>query len=755
MGKEDQDRPHPAPLATWVHQLQRHELEEALREIGIDATGSVDTLRRRLKDFHLRRQAEIDTEMNLEELATSLPTVTDEVVDTVIVSSPNASISTSTIGYVVANSASATSLTWSIALTRPAVPTPVISRPVMPAAFPWAAPTSATGAVPRVQSPGALSRPAVPLELARPASGEAPRSRPDEPSAWTYSEPHRLSPSPSPTATRPTSPSLSREFRPPPPKRPSLVPPPAPTQPRRSCHSVQSCYAHPRDTRWEALDLVRKSRVYFDGETDPMAFLERAVELQEHFGIASDTMLTVLPEMFTDKALEWYRNNRALWYSWDDFVEEFRDFYMPNYEEVLEDQIVNRRQRPGEAGRDFIQAMQTLTRRLGGYSPQAVVRRLYSHLLPEYRQYIRRRDFQTIGELVRLTDEYEQLQKEVSSRPPVPPPNCTSTTTQIPAARFAYAPRSENRTLQPSSRPVQPPTAPPRRLETIHPPPPSSRPIQPPTGATANTGTTVKCWRCGESGHYRSACRKRARLFCSRCGRSGIMSRECPCDRRNEREVCVMSKPSQHPSKPSQQPSKPTPLMEAPLKFPDNRPHVAVTLFGTVYDALLDTGAVSTFIGQEVATVLRQRNVVPVSAPQVRIQMAHGDIVPSAGSYDLEMKIGDVPVTVRAAVFPTLTTAMVLGMDFLHANAIAIDIPRRVMRCHRPTCSSATTDPAVPLAVQSATVLPPLGTLSSPRQCRGVEQPVLPSSGSRRRPRRRQPNRRGPRLHRLNTVDRS
>ena len=195
-----------------------------------------------------------------------------------------------------------------------------------------------------------------------------------------------------------------------------------------------------------------------------------------------------------------------------------------------------------------------------------------------------------------------------------------------------------------------------------------------------------------------------------------------------------MSKPSQHPSKPSQQPSKPTPSMEAPLKFPDNRPHVAVTLFGTVYDALLDTGAVSTFIGQEVATVLRQRNVVPVSAPQVRIQMAHGDIVPSAGTYNLEMKI---------------------GMDFLHTNAVAIDIPRRVMRCHRPTCSSATTDPAVPLAVQSATVLPPLGTLSTPRQGRGVEQPVLPSSGSRRRPRRRQRNRRGPRLHQLNTFDRS
>ena len=88
-----------------------------------------------------------------------------------------------------------------------------------------------------------------------------------------------------------------------------------------------------------------------------MVFLERTEELQEHFAIPPDTILTMLSEMLADKALEWYRNNRALWYSWDDFVEELRDFCLLNYEEVLESQIVNRRQRPGESGRHFIQAM--------------------------------------------------------------------------------------------------------------------------------------------------------------------------------------------------------------------------------------------------------------------------------------------------------------------------------------------------------------------------------------------------------------
>ncbi|KAJ3640343.1 hypothetical protein Zmor_003647 [Zophobas morio] len=63
------------------------------------------------------------------------------------------------------------------------------------------------------------------------------------------------------------------------------------------------------------------------------------------------------------------------------------------------------------------------------------------------------------------------------------------------------------------------------------------------------------------------------------------------------------------------------------------------------------------------------------------------------------MKIGDVPVTVRAAVFPTLTTAMVLGMDFLRANAIAIDIPRGMLVWNRPESQNT---PAV------STALPPV-----------------------------------------------
>lgn len=42
---------------------------------------------------------------------------------------------------------------------------------------------------------------------------------------------------------------------------------------------------------------------------------------------------------------------------------------------------------------------------------------------------------------------------------------------------------------------------------------------------------TELCWRCGQTGHRRLQCTGKRILFCSRCGRRGIQSRDCPCNR--------------------------------------------------------------------------------------------------------------------------------------------------------------------------------------------------------------------------------
>src|SRR5699024_9668550 len=69
-------------------------------------------------------------------------------------------------------------------------------------------------------------------------------------------------------------------------------------------------------------------------------------------------------------------------------------------------------------------------------------------------------------------------------------------------------------------------------------------------------------------------------------------------------------------------------LVAIPLHFPDRRPHVFVQAFGATWDALLDTGATSTFVNKEFVAVLQQHQVSPLPMPQVFTRMANSEAVP-------------------------------------------------------------------------------------------------------------------------------
>lgn len=55
--------------------------------------------------------------------------------------------------------------------------------------------------------------------------------------------------------------------------------------------------------------------------------------------------------------------------------------------------------------------------------------------------------------------------------------------------------------------------------------PPDSRDHSP--TPRLNVNQTPLCWRCGHPGHVRQGCTRIRLLFCSVCGKVGIMSRDC------------------------------------------------------------------------------------------------------------------------------------------------------------------------------------------------------------------------------------
>ncbi|KAG5895262.1 hypothetical protein JTB14_015128 [Gonioctena quinquepunctata] len=154
--------------------------------------------------------------------------------------------------------------------------------------------------------------------------------------------------------------------------------------------------------------------IKFNGQEEAAAFLERLEEISETENNSKHRLLTALPELLYGKALSWYRSNKGFWNDWETYKETFRmAFYPVHYQENLELDSSRRVQSYSEAAIDCIIDLQTLIRRNRGLNMEQETLRLYKHLLPGFRQYIRRSDFCDTPSLVSKIMECENLREEI------------------------------------------------------------------------------------------------------------------------------------------------------------------------------------------------------------------------------------------------------------------------------------------------------------------------------------------------------
>lgn len=225
------------------------------------------------------------------------------------------------------------------------------------------------------------------------------------------------------------------------------------------------------------IEHVRKWSFRYDGGKDVIDFLERTEEQADIYQIERDRLLRTLPELLRGRALEWWRNNRNTWNTWAEFTVKIRQYFLPpQYKKALDEEIRMCTQKVQEDFKTYSERLRTLLRRRKS-KPEKQLEIIYDNLQPDYKLYIRRRDFESLETLMEISFEYEQIKRSTGKQ-------------------------ARNQFLHGIAEQTEP--------------------------AKYLIGfSTRSCWNCGQNGHTRFECRNRQVLFCSRCGKLNTKTMDC------------------------------------------------------------------------------------------------------------------------------------------------------------------------------------------------------------------------------------
>ncbi|KAI5651495.1 aspartyl protease domain-containing protein [Phthorimaea operculella] len=358
-------------------------------------------------------------------------------------------------------------------------------------------------------------------------------------------------------------------------------------------------------------NIVKNWDISFDTFNDPVEFLESLDEYATSCEVPKEKLLPVLTRFLKGKANLWHRNNRDDWSTWDEFIKDFKRYFYPRgYETNLIERIIARKQGCREKFVDYLTDLQTIMRRYGKLKSQEKLERIYENMNANYKLYVQRQDFDSVHDLIELCTEYEKITEE----------KYRNWQPRMFENDLAANPFESSR---PDTRHDAGPSRPPnssygRRAEAKNSKPMGGRDPK----YLRNYNSKTSCFSCGGENHRYTECTGRKQIFCSTCGKIGVLSRNC-CKSPTER-VFTVGNPTDK----------------------ENRVFIPVTICGKHYQALLDSGSTSSSVSQEVYDELSLRSSVQQKQGTDKFVLANNTLV-----------------SVTSSVFPTMD---ILGSRFNH-----------------------------------------------------------------------------------------